>query len=46
MTVKQAKERAKGVQLRAVNAAVTMATRVKKIKNGKYTPRGKVIVIN
>lgn len=46
MTVKQAKERAKGVPRRAVNTAVTMATRVKKIKNGKYTPRGKVTVIN
>jgi 6,7-dimethyl-8-ribityllumazine synthase len=46
MTVKQAKERAKGVPLRAVNAAITMATRVKKIKNGRYAPRRKVIIIN
>lgn len=46
MTAKQAKERAQGVPLRAVNAAVTMATRVKKIKNGRYAPRRKVIIIN
>ena len=46
MTVKQAKEKAKGYPARAFNAAITMATRVKKIKNGRYSPRRKVIIIN
>jgi 6,7-dimethyl-8-ribityllumazine synthase len=46
MTSDQARERAKLVPLRAVNAAVNMAIRIKKLKKEKQHSRGKAIIID
>ena len=45
MTIEQARERSKIVPLRAVNAAVNMAIRIKKLRKEKQHSRKKVTII-
>ena len=46
MTFEQAAARAKVVPLRAVNAAVNLAFRIKKLRQVKHTSRAKVTIID
>src|SRR5919198_5527526 len=46
MTFEQAAARAKVVPLRAVNAAVNLAVRIKKLRQVKHTSRAKVTIID
>jgi hypothetical protein len=46
MTFEQAAARAKVVPLRAVNAAVNMAIRIKKLRKAKPSSRAKVTIID
>jgi 6,7-dimethyl-8-ribityllumazine synthase len=46
MTFEQAEARAKVVPLRAVNAALSMAIRIEKLRNAKPSSREKVTIID
>jgi 6,7-dimethyl-8-ribityllumazine synthase len=45
MTIEQAWERAKIVPIRAVNAAVNMVTRIKKLNESQYSQNKTTIII-
>jgi hypothetical protein len=46
MTFEQAEARAKVIPLRAVNAALSMANRIEKLRNAKPSSREKVTIID
>lgn len=46
ITIEQARNRVRLVPLRAVNAAVNMAIRIKKLKKGNQSSRGKATIID
>jgi hypothetical protein len=45
MTIEQAWERAKIVPIRAVNAAVNMVTRIKKLNESQYSQNKTTVII-